>query len=503
MKKILVSILAVAALLCSCSKFDDSAIRDRIKALDARCEALSSKLNDNAKAISALVKLEGKTISGVYRTKDNDGWYILFSDGSNICIYNGEDGSVGQPGQPGQPGTPGDPGEPGGKGDDGVQPVLGVKEVNGIVYWTVNGELVLYNGAPVPVSGTGSVTPQFKIEGGKWLVSYNGGTSWEEIGPATVSGTASGITLEEQEDAFVFTLADGTKISVPKTAVFKLVVSEQEVEFAASSSVNVSYTLTGADETTKVVVSAQGVSAVLDAENAKVAITFPAEAVQGSYVLLRAIRNSDSAVVSQYITVKTPQAPAPDPSPIDGTYKVKNLMVLGCWGTGAFVEVKDKSWMWNSNVNNEYDNILEIAATMSGTNAVGKAKYSAGADGKFWDYVLVAGQNKLETGAVDLSNNYGQLPHGESDITVNLADGTAKVGSLNAKAMVAGSYPYTIAEAYVNNAVLTVPEGCIAIAFQCSLYPQDKYTWDASWANSDFERFMLHPFVYVMIFQKQ
>ena len=67
MKKILVSILAVAALLCSCSKFDDSAIRDRIKALDARCEALSSKLNDNAKAISALVKLEGKADNTMIR----------------------------------------------------------------------------------------------------------------------------------------------------------------------------------------------------------------------------------------------------------------------------------------------------------------------------------------------------------------------------------------------------------------------------------------------------
>ena len=30
-----------------------------------------------------------------------------------------------------------------------------------------------------------------------------------------------------------------------------------------------------------------------------------------------------------------------------------------------------------------------------------------------------------------------------------------------------------------------------------------EYTWDDSWAYSDFERFALHPFYYIMILAKQ
>ena len=48
-----------------------------------------------------------------------------------------------------------------------------------------------------------------------------------------------------------------------------------------------------------------------------------------------------------------------------------------------------------------------------------------------------------------------------------------------------------------------IPEGSIGIAFKCTLYPEANYTWDAAWAFSDFERFMLRPFYYVMIFVKQ
>lgn len=304
MKKIFVSLLAAAAILSSCGKFDDSSIRERIDQLNERCDAIAAKLNDNAKAIAALVKLEGQTIEGVYRTKDNDGWYILFSDGSHICIYNGEDGATGPQGPAGQPGQPGGNGPDGQPGTDGAAPVIGVKAVSGILYWTVNGELVLYNGAPVPVSGTGSIVPQFKIESGKWFISYDAGTTWSEVGPATVSGTSSGITLEEQGDEYVFTLSDGTTISVPKSTVFKLTVAATEVTFAASSSVTVDYTLSGADETTKVVAVANGVTAKVDAEKSQVVITFPAAAVEGANVVVKAIRNSDSKVVSQYITVK-------------------------------------------------------------------------------------------------------------------------------------------------------------------------------------------------------
>lgn len=204
-------------------------------------------------------------------------------------------------------------------------------------------------------------------------------------------------------------------------------------------------------------------------------------------------------------TVETPSDPTPPVTdPVSGTYKVKNLKILGCVGTSGLVEIKDKSWMWNSTYTKEYDNILTIQATgMSGAAVTGKINYTGGADGAYWDYVLIADKNKLGTGDVDLSYNYGQLPHGESTGSINLVDGTVTIGSVSATAMMAGEYTYNIPEAYVSNAKLTVPENCIALAFKCRLYPNDQYTWDATWANTDFDRFMIHPFVYVMIFEKQ
>ncbi|GEM_PF-3046255 len=191
--------------------------------------------------------------------------------------------------------------------------------------------------------------------------------------------------------------------------------------------------------------------------------------------------------------------------PLSGTYKVASLKVLGAVGTGAWVEAKDKSWMWNSTVSKEYDNILTLQATgMSATAATATVNYAAGADGGFWDYVLIADKNKLGTGSVDLSGNYGQLPHGDATAFITLSNGAVKInGSIEATALMPGSYPYTIEEAYVTNATLAVPEGSIALVFKCNLYPSDKYEWDKAWASTDFDRFMIHPFLYAMIFTKQ
>lgn len=218
------------------------------------------------------------------------------------------------------------------------------------------------------------------------------------------------------------------------------------------------------------------------------------------------------------VTVTTPDTPVtPDPGtdpdpvdpptpggdPVSGTYKVANLKVLGGLGSTGLVEIKDKSWMWNGTVNNEYDNILEVKATaINGTSVTGTADYQAGADGKFWDRVLVADKNRLGTGDVNLSANFDQLPHGQSNVTLSLADGSATVGSVACKAMLPGTYPLSVEWAYAS-ATLTVPENSIALAFQCSVMPDGSYTWDAEWAYTDFERFMIRPLIYVMIFTRQ
>lgn len=180
-----------------------------------------------------------------------------------------------------------------------------------------------------------------------------------------------------------------------------------------------------------------------------------------------------------------------------GTYKVTSLKVLGGVGSSAFVEVKDKSWMWNSSVNKEYDNLLVLSSTDN------TADYQAGADGAYWDYILVADKNKLGTGDMNLSHNFGQLPHGVVPCNINTENGLVTFNNtLTVQGLTEGTYPWEMTWASAKGD-LVVPANSIAFVFNCSVKPDSEYTWDATWAYSDFERFGLRPFYFAMIFTKQ
>lgn len=180
-----------------------------------------------------------------------------------------------------------------------------------------------------------------------------------------------------------------------------------------------------------------------------------------------------------------------------GTYKVSSLKVLGGVGTTAFVEVKDKSWMWNSSVNKEYDNLLVLSSTDN------TADYQAGEDGAYWDYILVADKNKLGTGDMNLSHNFGQLPHGVVPCNINTENGQVTFNNnLTVQGLTEGTYPWEMSWASAKGD-LVVPANSIAFVFNCTVKPDSEYTWDAAWAYSDFERFGLRPFYFAMIFTKQ
>lgn len=198
-----------------------------------------------------------------------------------------------------------------------------------------------------------------------------------------------------------------------------------------------------------------------------------------------------------------PDDPGTQDTGLDGTYIVSSLKVLGGVGSTAFVEVKDKSWEWNSSVNCEYDNTLTVTldASSTATTASGKINWQAGEDGKFWDYVLVAAVNKLGTGDIDLSYNYDRLPHSETAFSLDVASGEAVIGESNVRIYTSGTY--TITEEYGTTGSITIPNGGLGLSFGMQWLPDSEYTWDAAWAYTDFERFYLHPYKYVMIFTKQ
>lgn len=211
-----------------------------------------------------------------------------------------------------------------------------------------------------------------------------------------------------------------------------------------------------------------------------------------------ASKNSKVTWTDNFSTIE----PVPAAFDLSGQFMVSNLKVLGGVGSTGLVEVKDKSWMWNSSHTKEYDNILaiKILAMTGATTASGYAYYGPGADGAYWDYVLVADKNKLGTGDADLSHNFGQLPHGLSKVVIDLAAGTATVGSVTCKVLMPGTTA-TVEETWASaKASLTLGEYQLGLDFKCTVMPDSSYTWDASWAYSDFERFMLRPLHYVMVF---
>lgn len=294
MKKILIALASAALLLSGCETYDDSAINDKLDQLAERIAALEKQVNDNAQALAVIAEAgttSTKIVTSYKPTDDGKGWVITFSDGTSITLNNG---STGEPGDPGKPGENGQPGKPGEDGLPGQTPAVGLIEIDGVLCWTVNGEPATdADGNYIPAQGSNAVIPQIKIEDGKWYVSYNG-TTWTEI---PVSGTTPEGTIDitEDEDSIILDFGNGTVIKLAKGWALKITASE-EISIAPGKSAEISYTINGADETTHVEAEAsEGYKTAVNEADSKVTVTAPADVAEGDYVIIKAVRNSDSA----------------------------------------------------------------------------------------------------------------------------------------------------------------------------------------------------------------
>ena len=239
------------------------------EALQVECE----KMNRNIEALQEIVAaLQTNdyivSVTPIYEGITEIGYKILFGSGTIITIYHGNDGKDGADGAPGQDGADGEDGTDGANGQDGkdgITPVIGVRQdTDGIYYWTLNGEWLLDdNGQKVKAvgedgkdgedssagsdgtdgkDGKDGVTPQLKIEGGMWYVSYDNGGSWHEVGQATGDQGETGpqgpqgpqgapgvggdsmftdVDYSSSTDYVTFTLSNGTQIKVPTWSAFE------------------------------------------------------------------------------------------------------------------------------------------------------------------------------------------------------------------------------------------------------------------------------------------
>ena len=249
MKKELVMSLGLALSCLACSKYDDSALNDRLAKLEQRVGAIEEKVkvaNEEIKTLKDLVSAstQGKTITEVKKT--DEGYDLIFSDKQVISIKHGRNGA------------------------DGHSPKISVAQEDGVYYWQLDGQWLLdaqgqkvrvsgetgpqgpqgvpgkdgavgpqgpkgqdgaasAQGTPGPagpqgpqgVAGQDGKTPKLRINAGKWEVSYDE-QKWEPVKVVSETNTVTGWDvfkkIEETATEVIITLKSGSTIKLNKQA---------------------------------------------------------------------------------------------------------------------------------------------------------------------------------------------------------------------------------------------------------------------------------------------
>ena len=239
------TILCVALAGCK-DDFDDSELRKQIADLNGRLtslEKLCAQMNTNISSMQTIVNAlqQNDYITGVTPITEGGnttGYSITFAKNKPITIYHGKNGSS----------------------------LSAKKDADGIYYWELNGSWLLDDeNNRMKVSG---VTPQLKIENEHWLVSVDGGKTWDDAGTATRDPLFKEVD-NSAEDFVKFVFADGTEVQVPKKDTFAISFSEPlPLKISAGETVEITYTLSQGNEKTLVkTVCSNGWKAVVNKQD--------------------------------------------------------------------------------------------------------------------------------------------------------------------------------------------------------------------------------------------
>ena len=303
--RIIMGVMCAGVVLTTANscEYDDTYIRDSIKDLDERVEALEAFSEQIQSEISALQEIIEKlqsevTIDNIVETED--GYTINFSDGTSITITDGEDGKDGQDGEDGKDGM--------------TPPTIIVIEEDGTYYWGYENSdgsrdfITDDDGNKIPVTGE---APQIRInpDNGNWEISTDGGQTWEDTGMPS-SGTGTGESLfagiDQDEDFVYLTLRDGTTICIPKTKelVFDFGTDGETLYFERGESKVLDYTMSGVQEVT--ITKPDGWRASIEAEG--FVITAPVEEntfaeTEGIVTVLLVASNGQSLIAKQPVII--------------------------------------------------------------------------------------------------------------------------------------------------------------------------------------------------------
>ena len=254
MKKIIFALmLGLAAVACTTAEYDDTAIKEQLGDLDDRLTKVEEDLATLQLSVDAMKTLADALKNGKYivsYVEVEGGYTLTFNDGTSIVVYHGAQGPQGETGAQGPQGE---------NGAAGATPTVEVKDVDGVLYWYINGQQVcpVYEGTPV-----------FSSKDGKLYVQYPGSEELVEIGELV--GKSLFDDVKVGEDYIEFFLLDGGSFKVPVAKAFALEIAATVGLSQGQTEVEIPYTVTGATEATVVDVLAYGCEAVVEAEVIKV-----------------------------------------------------------------------------------------------------------------------------------------------------------------------------------------------------------------------------------------
>lgn len=254
MKKIIFALmLGLAAVACTTAEYDDTAIKEQLGDLDDRLTKVEEDLATLQLSVDAMKTLADALKNGKYivsYVEVEGGYTLTFNDGTSIVVYHGAQGPQGETGAQGPQGE---------NGAAGATPTVEVKDVDGVLYWYINGQQVcpVYEGTPV-----------FSSKDGKLYVQYPGSEELVEIGELV--GKSLFDDVKVGEDYIEFFLLDGGSFKVPVAKAFALEIAATVGLSQGQTEVEIPYTVTGATEATVVDVLAYGCEAVVETEVIKV-----------------------------------------------------------------------------------------------------------------------------------------------------------------------------------------------------------------------------------------
>lgn len=168
-------------------KDDVNELKDRVTLLEQQAQIL----NDNIKAMAYILDQNNLAISSVEESQDGSQFTIILSNGDELTL------TIGKP------------------GDASLVPTIEI--IDG--YWYING--VSTGVKAVGEDGADASIPQFRVEGGKWQVSYGDG-NWIDVEGGNLDGIESlgdqffqSAAISGDGTSFDIVLQNGEKVSLP------------------------------------------------------------------------------------------------------------------------------------------------------------------------------------------------------------------------------------------------------------------------------------------------